>query len=142
LDLAGDSVENVGRSAMLLRWNAAERRYCIWFSGRGPCSIISNDVQVWSRAHNNDSIYCILLSHLLEHPRLCDQSAVEMVRNGAALGERSNGSSRNPTSTVVLVKERNAGASSQYTQRQGVLQETRLVSMQQAHNVYWNRKKL
>jgi hypothetical protein len=66
--------------------NAAGRRYLVQDG-----SSISKGVEVLSRVNND--INCVFL-HLLENPRLCDRSAVEMVTDGA--GE-SDDSSTNPT---------------------------------------------
>jgi hypothetical protein len=58
----------------ILRLNAAGRRYLIQDG-----SSISKGVEVLSRV--NDEINCVFL-HLLENPRLCDRSAMEMVNTG------------------------------------------------------------
>jgi hypothetical protein len=69
----------------ILRLNGAGRRYLI-----EDGSSISKGVEVLSRVHND--INCVF-SHLLENPRLCDRSVVEMVTAG-----ESNGSC-NPTTS-------------------------------------------
>jgi hypothetical protein len=76
-DLAGD----VGA---ILRLNGAGRRYLVQDG-----SSISKGVEVLSRVNND--INCVFL-HLLENPRLCVKSAVEIVSTGA-----SNARSTNPT---------------------------------------------
>jgi hypothetical protein len=58
----------------ILRLNAAGRRYLI-----EDGSSISKGVEVLSRV--NDDINCAFL-HLLENPRLCDRSAVEIITAG------------------------------------------------------------
>jgi hypothetical protein len=70
-------------------------------------SSISKGVEVLSRV--NSEINCVFL-HLLENPTLCDRRAVKT----ATAGEESNERSPNPTAS---------------TQRQGVPQETRVVSI-------------
>jgi hypothetical protein len=59
-----------GDVSAILRLNAAGRRYLI-----EDGASISKGVDVLSRVNNN--INCVFL-HLLENPRLCDRSAVEM----------------------------------------------------------------
>jgi hypothetical protein len=81
LDLE-DHAREVGT---ILRLNEAGRRYLI-----EDGSSISKGVEVLSRVNND--INCVF-SHLLENPRLCDRSALEMVSAG-----ESNGSS-NPTTS-------------------------------------------
>jgi hypothetical protein len=66
-------LENEARDVgAILQLNAAGRRYLI-----EDGSSISKGVGVLSRV--NDDINCLFL-HLLENPRLCDRSAVEIVR--------------------------------------------------------------
>jgi hypothetical protein len=69
----------------ILRLNGAGRRYLV-----EDRSSFSKGVEVLSRVNND--IKCIFLP-LLENPRLCDRSAVEMITAG-----ESNGSS-NPTTS-------------------------------------------
>jgi hypothetical protein len=76
-------ISPVGDVHAILQLNAAGRRYLI-----EDGSSISKGVDVLSRVNND--IHCVFL-HLLENPRLCDRSAVEIVSSAA--GE-SNG---NPT---------------------------------------------
>jgi hypothetical protein len=84
----------------ILRLNGAGRRYLVQDG-----SSVSKGVQVLSRV--NDDINCVFL-HLLENPRLCDRSAVEMV-SGA--GEISNGSrSTNPDAASGEGKREHASA--------------------------------
>jgi hypothetical protein len=78
----------VGDVGAILRLNAAGRRYLI-----EDGSSISKGVEVLSRV--NDDINCVFL-HLLENPRLCDRSAVEMVVN---VGVSNSSRSANPTDT-------------------------------------------
>jgi hypothetical protein len=75
-------IDPVGNVSAMLRLNGAGRRYLVQDG-----SSISKGVQVLSRV--NDDINCVFL-HLLENPRLCDRSAVEMV---TVAGETSDGSS-------------------------------------------------
>jgi hypothetical protein len=65
-----------------LRLNEAGRRYLI-----EDGSSISKGVDVLSRVNND--INCIFL-HLLENPRLCDRSAVEIVNSGESNGRSAN----------------------------------------------------
>jgi hypothetical protein len=73
-----------GNACAILRLNEAGRRYRVQDG-----SSISKGVEVLSKVNND--INCVFL-HLLENPRLCDRSAVEMVTAG-----ESNGRSTNPT---------------------------------------------
>jgi hypothetical protein len=73
-----------GEVGAALRLNGAGRRYLI-----EDGSSISKGVKVLSRVNND--INCVFL-HLLENPRLCDRSAVEIVSAG-----ESNDSLTNPT---------------------------------------------
>jgi hypothetical protein len=83
----------------ILRLNAAGRRYLVQDG-----SSISKGVQVLSMV--NDDINCVFL-HLLENPRLCDPSAVEM----AIAGESSDGSSStNPNASSGEGKREQATA--------------------------------
>jgi hypothetical protein len=86
-----------GDAGTILRLNGAGRRYLIeeGFS-------ISKGVEVLSRVNND--IDCVLL-HLLENPRLCDRSAVEI----ASAGE-SNNRSTNPTASSGGGKREQASA--------------------------------
>jgi hypothetical protein len=68
----------------ILRLNKAGRRYLIQDG-----SSISKGVEVLSRVNND--INSVFL-HLLENPRLCDRSAVEI-----ASARESDGSSTHPT---------------------------------------------
>jgi hypothetical protein len=74
-------VNEAGEVGAILRLNEAGRRYLI-----EDGSSISKGVKVLSRVNTN--INCIFL-HLLENPRLCDRSAVEMVTAGESNGSRS-----------------------------------------------------
>jgi hypothetical protein len=71
IDLEDGDAGDVGA---ILRLNAAGRRYLI-----EDGSSISKGVEVLSSV--NHSITCVFL-HLLENPRLCDRSAMEMVITG------------------------------------------------------------
>jgi hypothetical protein len=64
-------IHRSGDVGAILRLNAAGRRYLIQDG-----SSIPKGVEVLGRV--NDDINCVFL-HLLENPRLCDRSAVEMV---------------------------------------------------------------
>jgi hypothetical protein len=75
-------ISAVGDVGAILQLNAAGRRYLI-----EDGSSISKGVDVLSRVNND--IHCVFL-HLLENPRLCDRSAVEIV---CSTGE----SNSNPT---------------------------------------------
>jgi hypothetical protein len=75
-------INPVGDVGAILRLNGAGRRYLVQDG-----SSISKGVEVLSKV--NDDINCVFF-HLLENPRLCDRSAVEMV-TGA---DESNSSSR------------------------------------------------
>jgi hypothetical protein len=70
----------------ILRLNAAGRRYLIQDG-----SSIPKGIEVLSRVSKN--INCVFL-HLLENPRLCDRSAVEMVNAG-----ENNNRSTSPTAS-------------------------------------------
>jgi hypothetical protein len=73
--LPGIKLENEARNVgAILRLNKAGRRYLVQDG-----SSISKGVDVLSKV--NDDINCVFL-HLLENPRLCDRSAVEMVTAG------------------------------------------------------------
>jgi hypothetical protein len=71
IDLEDPAVRDV---SAILRLNAAGRRYLV-----EDGSSISKGVGVLSRVNND--INCVFL-HLLENPRLCDRSAVEMTIAG------------------------------------------------------------
>jgi hypothetical protein len=86
-----------GDAGAILRLNGAGRRYLI-----EDGSSISKGVEVLSRVNNN--INCSFL-HLLENPRLCDRSAVEMVMIGG-----SSGMSTNPTASSGGGKREQASA--------------------------------
>jgi hypothetical protein len=75
-----------GDVGAMLRLNAAGRRYLI-----EDGSSISKGIEVLIRV--NDDINCVFL-HLLENPRLCDRSAVEIASSG-----ESDGSSTNPNAS-------------------------------------------
>jgi hypothetical protein len=75
-----------GDVGAILRLNEAGRRYLVQDG-----SSISKGVEVLCAVSNE--INCVFL-HLLENPRLCDRSAVEMVSSG-----QSNCTSRNPTNS-------------------------------------------
>jgi hypothetical protein len=64
-------VNRPGGVRTILRLNAAGRRYLI-----EDGSSVSKGVEVLSRVNYND-IHCVFF-HLLENPRLCDRSAVEV----------------------------------------------------------------
>jgi hypothetical protein len=70
------SIGLVGDVGAILRLNEAGRRYLI-----EDGSSISKGVDVLSRVNND--INCVFL-HLLENPRLCDRSAVEMTSTGGS----------------------------------------------------------
>jgi hypothetical protein len=70
----------------ILRLNEAGRRYLVQDG-----SSISKGVEVLSKV--NDDINCVFL-HLLDNPRLCDRSAVEMVT-----ADESNNRSPSPTAS-------------------------------------------
>jgi hypothetical protein len=91
-------ISHKGDVGSILRLNEAGRRYLIQDG-----SSISKGVEVLSRVNND--INCVFV-HLLENPRLCDRSAVEMV---IVAGE-SNGSSRNPTASSAGGKREQATA--------------------------------
>jgi hypothetical protein len=85
----------VGDIGAILQLNAAGRRYLIEHG-----SSVSKGVDVLSRVNND--INCLFL-HLLENPRLCDRSAVEIVNTGesnsdstvtSGCGKREQGSVR------------------------------------------------
>jgi hypothetical protein len=65
----------------ILRLNEAGRRYLVQDG-----SSISKGVDVLIRVNND--INCVFL-HLLENPRLCDRSAVEIVATGISSSNRS-----------------------------------------------------
>jgi hypothetical protein len=93
-DLVGDVVGDVGA---ILRLNGAGRRYLI-----EDGSSISKGVEVLSRVNND--INCVFL-HLLENPRLCDRSAVEIV-TGA--GESNGSQSMSPNASSAGGKREQA----------------------------------
>jgi hypothetical protein len=74
----------VGDVATTLRLNAAGRRYLI-----EDGSSISKGVDVLSKVNND--IHCVFL-HLLEHPRLCDRSTVEIASTGESNSNPTVGS--------------------------------------------------
>jgi hypothetical protein len=75
-----------GDVGTILRLNGAGRRYLIQDG-----SSISKGVEVLSRV--NDDINCVFL-HLLENPRLCDRSVVEIVN-----ADEDNSRSTSPTAS-------------------------------------------
>jgi hypothetical protein len=75
-------IDQVGDVGAILRLNVAGRRYLI-----EDGSSISKGVDVLSRVNND--INCSFL-HLLENPRLCDRSAVEIVEIVSTGGSNSN----------------------------------------------------
>jgi hypothetical protein len=83
-----ESLPDIGREYRpgdldaILRLNRAGRRYLVQDG-----SSVSKGVEVLSRVNNN--INCAFL-HLLENPRLCDRSAVEMVTAGESIGRSTN----------------------------------------------------
>jgi hypothetical protein len=79
-----DLEDRAGDVGAILRLNGAGRRYLV-----KDGSSISKGVEVLSRVNND--INCVFLD-LLENPRLCDRSAVEIVSAG-----ESDGSSTHPT---------------------------------------------
>jgi hypothetical protein len=96
-----ESLSNIcwdGDVGVILRLNGAGRRYLVQDG-----SSISKGVEVLSRVHNE--INCIFL-HLLENPRLCDRSAVEIL-TGAA---ESNGRSTSPNASSGGGKREQASA--------------------------------
>jgi hypothetical protein len=94
-----DMEDPVGDVGAILRLNAAGRRYLVQDG-----SSISKGVEVLSRVNND--INCVFL-HLLENPRLCDRSAVEMATDGAG---GSDGSSTNPNASGGGGKRERASA--------------------------------
>jgi hypothetical protein len=80
------NIEEAREVRAILRLNAAGRRYLV-----EDGSSISKGVEVLSKVNND--IDCTFL-HLLENPRLCDRSAVEMNTAG-----ESNCRSTNPTAS-------------------------------------------
>jgi hypothetical protein len=83
-----DLVNEAGDVSAILRLNEAGRRYLI-----EDGSSISKGVEVLSSL--NDEINCVFL-HLLENPRLCDRSAVEVASdNSAERIESANPANRN-----------------------------------------------
>jgi hypothetical protein len=86
-----------GDMGAILRLNGAGRRYLI-----EDRSSISKGIEVLSAV--SKEINCIFL-HLLENPKLCDRSAMEMV----AAGE-SNGRSTNPNASSGRGKREQASA--------------------------------
>jgi hypothetical protein len=91
--------DQAGDIDAILRLNAAGRRYLIENG-----SSISKGVEVLSRV--NDDIHCVFF-HLLENPRLCDRSAVEIVSTD------ENNSSRSTNSSVSSGGEKREQASVQ-----------------------------
>jgi hypothetical protein len=94
-----DLENGVGDVGAILRLNEAGRRYLVQDG-----SSISKGVEVLSRV-NDDDIDCVFL-HLLENPRLCDRSAVEIV----TAGESSNGTSTSSTAISGGGKREQASA--------------------------------
>jgi hypothetical protein len=78
----------------ILRLNEAGRRYLI-----EDGSSIAKGVEVLSAVSNE--INCVFL-HLLENPRLCDRSAVEIV---STIESNSSGSTNPPASSGGLKRE-------------------------------------
>jgi hypothetical protein len=80
--IPGIDLENEARNVgAILRLNKAGRRYLVQDG-----SSISKGVDVLSKVNND--INCVFL-HLLENPRLCDSSAVEMVTTSESNSGRS-----------------------------------------------------
>jgi hypothetical protein len=75
-----------------------------WTLALAAMSFSAGKCQSVEQGVNND-INCVFL-HLLENPRLCDRSAMEMV---TGTGD-SNGSSTNPTSSSGEGKREQASA--------------------------------
>ena len=86
-----------GDAYSILRLNKAGRRYLIQDG-----SSISKGVKVLSRVSND--ISCVFL-HLLENPRLCDRSAVDMVS-----ASQSNGTLTTPNASSGGEKREQANA--------------------------------
>jgi hypothetical protein len=92
-------LENEARDVgAILRLNQAGRRYLVQDG-----SSISKGVEVLNRVKND--VNCVFL-HLLENPRLCDRSAVEM----ATASESNNSRSTNPTASGGGEKREQASA--------------------------------
>jgi hypothetical protein len=72
-----------GNVGAILRLNEAGRRYLVQDG-----SSISKGVEVLIRVNNIYDNNCVFL-HLLENPRLCDRSAVEMITAGESYPSRS-----------------------------------------------------
>jgi hypothetical protein len=83
-----NSLNPEGDVSAILRLNAAGRRYLI-----EDGYSVSKGVEVLSRVNND--INCVFL-HLLENPRLCDRSAVE-VASDRTEGSRESANPTNPT---------------------------------------------
>jgi hypothetical protein len=87
-----------GDVGAILRLNAAGRRYLI-----EDGSSISKGVDVLSRVNND--INCLLL-HLLENPRLCDRSAVEIMSTGESNSNSTVSSGRGKREQASVHKSR------------------------------------
>jgi hypothetical protein len=85
----------------ILRLNAAGRRYLI-----EDGSSISKGVEVLSRVNND--IHCVFF-HLLENPRLCDRSAVEIASTDEGSNNNSSSSSNSNMSTNPSVSSDGRG---------------------------------
>jgi hypothetical protein len=94
-----DLEDEAGDINAILRLNAAGRRYLIENG-----SSISKGVEVLSRV--NDDIHCVFF-HLLENPRLCDRSAVEIVSTGESNSNPSvrSGSGKREQASVQKSRE-------------------------------------
>jgi hypothetical protein len=95
----------LGNVGAILQLNAAGRRYLVQDG-----SSMSKGVKVLSAVCSD--INCIFL-HLLENPRLCDRSAVEIVSGGESDGSRST----SPPASSVAGKREQAGAHSRKESR-------------------------
>jgi hypothetical protein len=99
LESFGIDLENEARDVgAILRLNKAGRRYLVQDG-----SSISKGVKVLSKVNND--VNCVFL-HLLENPRLCDRSAVEMGTGG----ESNSGRSPDPTASGGGEKREQASA--------------------------------
>jgi hypothetical protein len=85
-----------GDTGAILRLNEAGRRYLV-----EDGSFILKGVEVLGRVNNDTD--CVFL-HLLENPRLCDRSAVEIGSIG-----KSNSSSTSPTASSAGGKREQPG---------------------------------
>jgi hypothetical protein len=91
-DIDFENEDEAGDVSAILRLNEAGRRYLI-----EDGSFVSRGVKVLSAVSNE--ISCMLL-HLLENPRLCDRSAVEVAASDSDSDNTDIGGSTSPVNSI------------------------------------------